>query len=43
MKDELRAYFSNLAKEASARMTPEQRSERARHAVKARWAKDSNR
>ena len=39
MKDEVRKYMSEMAKKSAAKLTPEQRKERARKAVNARWAK----
>lgn len=46
-KQEIRAYFAKFGKEGGTarakHMTPEQRSEAARKAVAARWAKNEKR
>lgn len=39
MKKEIRKYFSELGKKSANKLTPEERKERARKAVIARWSK----
>ena len=39
MKPEVKKYMSELGKKSAAKLTPEQRKERARKAINARWDK----
>lgn len=40
MEENIREYMSMLAKRSAASLTPEQRVERAKKAVQARWQKN---